>query len=174
VDVTQYDRLLFDRSAADGAGVAESDIGMSRNNTEVNDGSGKPCGPGEGPPGIMFGGDAGAVRGRGPAGGGGVVDLPAVSFGTGAAGVPATTPQADRTLAEGVEAAAGKELANPGSQTLAVESRPAVTWAAQRRLFGPAGECALVWTARLGQDPCLVCVVPGADPFGSSAVVHQG
>jgi Mu transposase-like protein len=177
VDLAQYDCLfLGSNRATDGTGTAESDIARSwdNSNTEVNDGSGKPCGPGQGPPGIMFGGDAGAVRGRGPAGSGGVVDLPAVSSGTSAAGMPATTPQADRTLAEGVEAAAGKELANPGSQTLAGESSPAVTWAAQRRLFGPAGECALVWTARLGQDPCLVCVVPGADPFGSSGVVHQG
>src|SRR5262249_38346615 len=110
VDFGQYDRLFFDSSsAADGAGAAEEDkaMSLSNSNMEVNDGSGEPCGPGEGPAGIMFGGDADAVRGRGPAGGGGVVDLPAVSSRTGAAGVPATTPQADRALAEGVKAAAG-------------------------------------------------------------------
>lgn len=177
VDLAQYDGLLIDSSrAADGVAAAESDLGRSResSNTEVNDGSGKPRGPGEGPAGIISGGDADAIRGRGPAGGCGVVELSAVSCRVGAAGMPAPTPQADRALAEGVEAAAGKELANPGSQTPAGESSPAVTRAVERRLFGPAGECALVWTARLGQDACLVCVVPGADPFWSPDVVHQG
>jgi hypothetical protein len=177
VDLTQYDQLLCHSSGAvDGVGGAESDIDMSleNSNTEVNDGSRKPGGPGEGPAGAMSGGDADALRDRGPAGGRGVMELPAVSSRVGAAGMPATTPEADCALAEGVEVAAGKELANSGSQTLAAESSPAVTRAVKRRLFGPAGECALVWTARVGQDACRVCVVSGADPLGSPAVVHQG
>jgi len=193
VDLHQYDGLLGPDGADTAPGVdapgsvpersvdashdepRRSDIGMSliNPNTEVNDEPGSD-GPGAGPAGAVPVRDAGALRAGGAAGECGGVDLPAVPVGAGAAGVPATAPEAHRALAEGLQAAFGEELASAGPQTPAAQGGAAVARAVKRRLPGPAGERALVRAARLGQDARLVCRVSGAGACRAPGVVHQG
>jgi len=143
-------------------------------NKEVTDELRERSSPGEGAAGIMPGHDAGPLRGGGPSGDRGVVELRDLSLGAGAARVPAAPPEAHRALAEGVQAAPGKELANVGPQAFAAEGSAAVACASERRFSGPAGECAGLWAAGIGQDACVVRRVAGAGALGPAGVVHEG
>jgi Mu transposase, C-terminal domain len=166
----------LERSWRAGCGEARGDIGMSVHspNKEVNDESRGGGDAGEVPAGIMPVHDTGTARGGDAAGERGVVDVHALSAGAGAAGMPAAAPEAHRTLAEGLQAAVGEELANARSETLAAEDRAAVAGTVERRLPGPARECAAVRPTWVRQDACVVCRVPGVGAFGPADVVYQG
>jgi transposase len=167
VDLRQYDGLLC-KSGDD------KDSSLTPEDKEVVDGPRTGTGPGEVLAGIMSVGAAEPVRGGGPSGGSGDLELPAVSAGAGAAGMPAASPEANPALAEGIEAAAGEELANAGPEAFAAEGCAAVAGPVEWRLPGPTRECAAVWPAGHGQDACPVRGVAGIGAFGSACFVHQG
>jgi hypothetical protein len=177
VDLRQYDALLdgvaewSDR----GLSVERSDNGMSlgTQGEEKGDEHGRDEGAGALPARAVPGGDAGAVRGGGPPGGGRDLGLPRLPARVGAAGVPAAAAAPHRAPAEGVEAAAGEELAGAGPEAAAGEGGPAVARAGERGLPGPARECVGVRAAGLGQDPRAVCGGAGVGALGAAGVVHE-
>ncbi len=178
VDLRPYDALLeewYEASSDNGMSLeVSSDYSRSLNyhkeQTHVPGRDGGVAGlPARAAP---AGGD-GAVRGGGPAGDGGVVELCGLPGGVVATRVPAAPPAPGGTILEGVEAAAGEELAGARPEALAGESGTAVARAGERRLRGSARERAGVRPARLGEDPRLVCGRPGVGAGGSAGAVHD-
>ena len=112
---------------------------------------------GDVPEGAALGDDAARVRAGGAAGTAGIVELPEFSAGVGRAGGAAAAAESRRPAAEGIAAAAGKELAEPGSEASADEGSAAVAQPAGGRLSGSPGECAGVRDRGLGQDAQPVC-----------------
>ena len=117
--------------------------------------------------------DAGAVRGSGAAGGGGVVELPRLPAGTDAAGMSPTTGEACGTNAESLEAAAGKELGDARPQALADQGRATMAGPSERRLLGSAGERFGVRPAGLGKNAWPRGGQSGVGEVGATRVVHD-
>ena len=109
------------------------------------------------PEGAALGDDAARVRAGGTAGAAGIVELPGFSAGTGRTGTAAAPAESHRPAAEGIAAAVGKELAEPGSEAAADEGGAAVAQPVGGRLSGSPGECAGVRDRGLGQDAQPVC-----------------
>jgi hypothetical protein len=116
--------------------------------------------------GTALGDDASRVRSGGPASAAGILELPGFSAGTGGAGSAAAPAQSYRSAAEGVAAAAGEELAEPGPEASADEGGAATAQLVGGRFSGSPRECAGLRNGGFGQDPQLVCGGPGT---GASA-----
>ena len=151
----------------------ESRLNVSKRNKEDGHEHGELTGPAEGPRGVKPADDAGAMRGGGPPGDRRILELCDLPSGISGPGVPATPTEAHRALAEGLEAASGEELANPGPQAFAAQGGTAVTQSAERRLPGSTGECTAFWTPRIRKDPRALCGVAGTGPRRSPRTVHQ-
>jgi len=154
VDLRRYDELLEPKEDPDGD---------------------PECGAGVGAvlAGIAPAGDAGAVRGSGPASRAGVVELSKLSVGVGGARMPAAAAEPRRASFEDIEVATGEELADAGSQTAADESRAATANLVEWRVSGSTGECAHVRAARDGQDALPLRVGSGAGTRGPAGAVHH-
>jgi hypothetical protein len=162
VDLRLYDALL------EGASAAENDVGWcpdDRNKEESHE-QGRTGGVNTLPAGTTVGDSAESARGGGASGDGRDLELRELFAGADAARVPTAAAQPDRTSAERVAAAVGEELVGAGPQTSAGESGAAVAWSVERRLSGPARECAGVWSAGLGEDACVVRGGPGTNTGG--------
>jgi hypothetical protein len=120
VDLSVYDALLESKEADDGGpeGRAGAAAGV--------------------PQGAALAGDAGQLRGAGPAGPAGGPELRAVPAGAGAAGVPGAAAQAGGAVAARLPLAAGEELAVAGSQASAGQGGAAGEDAPGGLLRGPA------------------------------------
>ena len=188
VDLRLYDALLEGLSARSSDSgmsallcdmgtdqVSTSDIGMSQvtRNKEASDEQGCDGSVNSLPAGTTFGDRAEPVRSGGTPGDGGDVELPGLLAGTAAARVPAAAAQPHRTAGEGLATAPGKELGGAGPETAAGEGGAAVARPVERRLPGPARECAGVWHAGLGQDPCPERGGAGTGAEGSARAAHQ-
>jgi hypothetical protein len=101
VDLSVYDALL--ESEGRGDGQTQGREGAAHGLLE----------------GAAFTGDAGELRGTGPAGPAGGAELRAVPAGAGGAGVPGAAAQAGGAVAARFAAAPGEELAGPGPQATA-------------------------------------------------------
>jgi hypothetical protein len=176
VDLRIYDGLLpslVGPSALDQTS-AESCVGfISQGQEEAKDEPGT-----EGDAGCVFAriasaGDAAGVHGGGSAGRAGIVELPGFSPGTCRTRDAAAPAESHRPAAEGIEAAAGEELAEPGPEASADESSAAIAQLAGRRLSGPARECAGIRDCGFGEDAQLVRGGPGAGAAGPEHPVHD-
>lgn len=168
VDLRSYDALL------EGAWAAEMD------SQEANDEHGSDGDVDALPAGTTAGECAQPVRGSGPPGDGGVVELHSVLDGVAGTRVSAPAAPPHRALAEGVAAAPGEELGEPRPAAFSHEGDAAVAWPVERRLPGPARERADVRPAGLGQDARAECGVSGvgacrpADPVGEVQLAGAG
>lgn len=111
VPLTVYDALLDSKEALDVARGSEGDAGRLPEGTAPAD---VPC----------------QLRGTGAAGSAGSIELPALSAGTGPAGVPAAAAESHRASAARVALTAGEELVGSGSETVAGQGGAAGTDAA--------------------------------------------
>jgi hypothetical protein len=162
VDLRLYDALL------EGASAAETDVGLSSDNRnkEGFHEQGRTGGVDALPAGTTVGDGAESARGGDASGDGRDLELHGLPAGADAARVPAAAAQPDRTAVESVAAAVGEELVGAGPEASAGESGAAVARSAERRLSGPARECAGVWSAGFGEDACSVRAGPGAGAVG--------
>ena len=139
VDLQIYDQLLpslaepsvLDQSSAESCGGF-----ISQGQEEAKDEPGTEGDAGGVSARIASAGDAEGMHGRGPAGAAGIVELPGFSPGTCRARDAATPAESHRPVAEGITAAAGEELAEPGPEASADEGRAAVAQLAGRGLSG--------------------------------------
>jgi hypothetical protein len=122
---------------------------------------------------IASAGDAAGGRGGGPAGAAGIVELPGFSAGTCGAGGAATPAESHRPAAEGIAAAAGEKLAEPGPEASADEGRAAIAQLAGRGLSGPARECAGVRDGGLGENAQPMRGGPGTGAARTEHPVHD-
>src|SRR5439155_13210162 len=135
----QYDALLEERPEVDGdngmtlKAVSHYDRSLNYQKEEIHV-PGRDGGIAGVPARAAPAGGDGAVRGGGSAGDGGVVGLCGLPGGAVATRVPAAAPAPGGTALEGIEAAAGEELAGAGSEALAGEGGAAVARAGERRL----------------------------------------
>jgi hypothetical protein len=159
VDLRLYDALL------EGASAAENDVGLSTDerNKEESHEQGRTGGVNTLPAGTTVGDGAESARGGVASGDSRDLELCDLPIGADATRVPTAAAQPDRTSAERVAAAVGEELGGAGPETSAGESGATVAWPLERRLPGPARECAGVWSAGLGEDACPVRGGPGTD-----------
>jgi len=168
-DLQQYDSLLTATNA-----LTEGDSSaVGGTEKEVTDDG--PCWRGTDTmsSGIAPAGDAYAVRGGGPASDGGGVELCRLPAGTGPARVPAAAGEADRACAEGLEAAAGEELAGSGPEAVASQGGATTACLVERRLPGPTRQCIGVWGAWFREDALHGRGGPGTGAFRASAVVYD-
>ncbi len=178
VDLRMYDELLESASCGGsdrGRSHAESSDMVSNQepSKEATDEPGRDGGVDTLPAGTAFGDGTEPVRGGGPAGDRGVVELCGLPARTAPARVSAAPAQPHRTALEGVEVGVGKELGGVGPEASADEGGAAIARPVERGLSGPARERADVWPAGLGEDARLECGVAGAGPCGPTDVVHQ-
>jgi hypothetical protein len=122
---------------------------------------------------IASAGDAARMHGGGPAGAAGIVELPGFSPGTCGARDAAAPTESHCPAAEGIAAAAGEELAQPGPEASADEGRAAIAQLAGRGLSGPARERAGVRDGGFWEDTQPVCGGPGAGAAGPQHPVHD-
>src|SRR5262249_8009170 len=107
VDLAQYDALLEGKEADDGERTErEGDVG------ELPEGPASADVPRQ-------------LRGTGPAGAAGRIELRALPAGAGRAGSAGTAGQAHRASAPPVAVALGQELVGPGPEALSAEGAPA-------------------------------------------------
>ena len=176
VDLRMYDELLpslvepsvLDQSSAESCGGF-----ISQGQEEAKDEPGTEGDAGGVSARIASVGDAAGVRGGSPAGAAGIVELPGFSPGTCGAGGAATPAEFHRPAAEGIEAAAGEELAESGPEASAGEGGTAIAQLAGRGFSGPARECAGVWDGGFGEDAQPVCGGPGVGAAGPAHPVHD-
>lgn len=176
VDLQIYDQLLpslaepsvLDQSSAESCGGF-----ISQGLKEAKDEPGTEGHAGGVSARIASVGDVAGVRGGSSAGAAGIVELPGFSPGTGGAGDAATSAEFHRSAAEGITAAAGEELAEPGSEAPADEGGAAVAQLTGRGFSGPARECAGFRNGGFGEDAQPVCGGPGVGAAGSAHPVHD-
>ncbi len=124
--------------------------------------------------GTAFGDDAARERSGGPTSAAGIVELPRFPAGTGGAGSAAAPAESHRPAAEGIAAAAGEKLAEPGPEASADEGGAATAQLAGGRLSGSPRECAGLRDGGLRQDARLVCGGPGTGAAaGAEHPVHD-
>jgi hypothetical protein len=153
VDLSLYDALLESKEAGDG--------GRHGRERET---AGVPEGPAPA-------GDAGRLRGAGPASAAGGRELRAVSAGPGAAGVPGAAAETGRALAARIAVAAGEELAGVGAEAAAGEGLAAGAGAAGGIVRGPPRERPGVRATGIWKDAFAVGDWPGAGAVGSQGAV---
>jgi hypothetical protein len=112
------------------------------------------------------------LRVGGPASPAGVLELREVPAGTGAAGMPGTRPQADRTPVARIAPAAGEESADLRPQASAAQSGAAGACLAGGELCGSTRERAGLWQAGLGENASVVRAGPGTSPCESAGSVQ--
>lgn len=140
VDLSGYDVLLEGKEASDGNGriKGEGDVGGVLE--------------GVAPAGIPVG-----LRGTGPSGSAGVVELRTLPAGASLTRVPGAAGPEGAAAVAGFETAVGEELGVFGSEATAGEGGAASEGAAGGVVRGPSGERAGVRSARLGEDAPDVC-----------------
>ena len=176
VDLHGYDELLLgvvDEVSAVTAPASEACVAFFSQGEEFTDDPGTRSGLGSVFTGTASGGDAARVRGGGAAGAAGVVELPGLSVRTGGARSAAETPEPHQPVVEGLAAAAGEELAEPGSEAAAGQGGATVAQPAVGGLPGPARERAGVRHGGLGQDPQSVCAGSGTGACRAADLVHD-
>jgi transposase len=123
--------------------------------------------------GTSSGDDAPGMRGGGPTGPAGIVELPGFSAGTERARGAAAPPESHRPAAEVIAVAAGKELAEPGPETSARESGAATAELAGRGLSGSPREHFGIRQCGFGEDAQPVRGGPGTGAAGAAHPVHD-
>jgi transposase len=168
-DLQQYDSLLTATNALTEG--ESSPVGGTEK--EVTDGG--PCWRGTDTmsSGIAPADDAYAARAGGPASDGGGVELCRLPAGVGPARVPAAAGEADRTSAQGLEAAAGEKLAGSGPEAVAGQGGATTACLVERRLPGSTRQRVGVWGAWLGENALHGGGGPGTGAFGAAAVVYD-
>ena len=169
VDLHSYDGLL---PTLFGETVSCGGL-LSQEHKEAKDGSGT-----EGVAGGMFAGvapagDAAGVRSGGATSAAGVVELPGFSGGIGGAGGAAAASEPHRPAVEGVAAAVGEKLAEPGPEALAGEGDPAVAQLVIGGFSGPARECVGVRQCGLGKNAQPLRRGSGVGSAGTANPVHD-
>jgi hypothetical protein len=154
VDLSQYDALLESKEVGHGRQGREGAAGGV-------------------PEGAALAGDAGGLRGDGPAGAAGGPQLRAVPAGPGGAGVPGAAAEAGGALAARLALAPGEELAGVGPEAAAGQGGAAGPDAAAGLVRGPARERAGVRPAGLGENPFALCDRSGTGPGGAAGVVRE-
>jgi hypothetical protein len=169
VDLAVYDELLTEAGAlTDGARPVVGGVGEEDRHDAEGGGRSDAVLDGAAPA-----DDACPARGSGAASDGGDVGLRRLPTGAGPARVPATAGESDRAGAERVEAAVGEELVGAGPEASAGEGGAAVAGAFERRLSGPARQCAGLRSAGFGEDALPGRGGPGVGACGSAGVVHD-
>jgi Mu transposase-like protein len=113
------------------------------------------------------------LRGTGPAGPAGDLQLRAFPAGVVRAGVPAAADQTHQPLSPAIPAAAGEKLGDVRLETAADEGGPAGAEPARRELRGTPREPVGFRQSRFGEDAFAVWSGPGTGPSGSAGVVHD-
>ena len=169
VDLQQYDTLL---TATNTLTEGES-LPVGGTEKEIMDDD--PCWRGTDTlsSGIAFADDAYTARGGGSASDGGDVELCRLPAGVGAARVPAAAAEADRTPAQGLEAAAGEELAGSGPEAFAGQGGATTACFVERRFPGSTRQCVGVWGAWFGEDALHGGGGPGTGAFGAAGAVYD-
>jgi transposase len=171
VNLRSYDELL------ESVGLEPTTVSwsgfMSQGREETDDGTGTKGVAGGVFAGVASASDAAGVRGGGAAGPAGVVELPGLSARTGRARGAAAPAQPHQPAAQGLAAAVGEELAEPGSEAPTPESDAAVAEPVVGRLSGPARECAGIRHGGFGQDAQCVCAGPGTGTQRPAHSVHD-
>jgi transposase len=169
VDLHGYDELL------EGASEGSSDSGVSLPIGAVEESHEQGC-VGEDlglPAGTSPAGGTGAVRGGGPSGERGELELSGLPARVAGAGMRPASPESDRAAAEGFAAAAGEELGVAGSEASAAEGDAATAWSGERGLRGSAGERVGVWPAGIGEDARALRGGAGTGAVGPAGAVHD-
>ena len=171
VDLHSYDGLLpslFAEPTAISCGGL-----ISQEREEAKDGTGTEGVAGDVFAGIAPAGDAAGVRSSGAPGAAGVVELPGFSERAGGAGGAATASEPHRPAVEGVAAAVGEELAEPGPETLADQGGAAVAQLVVGGFSGSARECVGVRQCGLGKNAQFVRAGSGVGAAGPADPVHD-
>lgn len=165
VDLQQYDGLLTaaswtDQQVAWAPPGTEAEDECERGSDAVLDGA-------------ALADDARPVRGGGPAGDGGELELCRLPLGTGPTRVPAAAGEAHRAAPQSFEVTPGEELGGAGPEAVAAEGGAAIAQPFERGVLGPARECPGVRSAGLGQDALCGGAVPGTGACGATPLVHD-
>jgi len=169
VDLQQYDTLL---TATNTLTEGES-LPVGGTQKEVMDDG--PCWRGTDTlsSGVALADDAYAARGGSPTSDGGDVELCRLPAGAGPARVPAAAGEAGRASAQGLEAAAGEELAGSGSEAVADQGGATTAWLVERRLPGSTRQCIGVWRPWFGEDALHGGGGPGTGALGPAVIVYD-
>src|SRR3954452_23300547 len=155
VDLTMYDRLLQSREDHERYPVRPEDPTDRQ------------------PQGASPAGDAGRIRGGGPAGPAGVAELRALPAGADRAGMPGPAGKPDRAIAPGLATAPGEDAGVAGPEATAGEGGAAGPGVGGRDVRGPSRECPGLRQSRLGEDARLVGDLARVDPIGAPGLFPQ-
>jgi len=165
VDLNCFDVLFADKEVQD-------DSGKTGENGSGKSGSGEGT-SGSGAARVASADGAFELRGTGPASGSGDAQLralPPESLRPGMSGTPAAE---DRTIAAGIELAAGENVRDVRPEAFADEGGQAGAESSCGGFRGPQGESLSLREAGLGEDASFVCARPGSGASGAAGVVHD-